>query len=167
MDTTLLPSKVETKNGKMRYQFPKKEALLSHTPEYQSYIDHAKKELEKNGLGFGSMMNMMIVLMQVRHRFPEQIGNAIPYLTIKTFNQWRHEGRLVKKGEKAMQCLTYVHAQIENKETHQKEDDLDTMFPKTAHVFGIWQTEKIEEKKNATDMSDVIYEDQCASSITY
>jgi hypothetical protein len=135
---TLLPVKTEV-NGRTRYQFPKKEQVEAAEPEYMAYIEQANEELAKHGMPAGSRWNMIIVLSQVKARFPEQLKNSIPHLTIKTFNAWKAEGRKVKKGEKAMQCLTYVSYESEDGE----EDDR-VIFPKTAHVFGIWQTEPIE-----------------------
>jgi len=144
MNKALLPHKVETKNGKMRYKFPKKEEVLKHENEYQAYIEKAQEQLEKNGLPNSSAYNMMLVLMQVKARFPEHLNDAIPYLTIKTFNQWKAEKRKVKKGEKAMQAVTLVRQSYKDENGERIEDMEAAMFPKTAHVFGIWQTELIK-----------------------
>jgi len=129
-----------TTDGKARYSFPKKEELAEATKEYAPYIQEARKRLEEYGIGSQcSVYNMQLVFSQVAGRFPEHLQDCIPYMTVRTFNGWKEEGRKVIKGQKAMQTVTWISAMTED-----GEEETGRCYPKTTHVFGIWQTEPKE-----------------------
>lgn len=81
-----------------------------------------------------SEKNKQAVLDAVRQRFPEWADEAIPYVNVLTFNQWRARGYRVKKGEKSIRIT--VMKELED------EDNQKWLARRTACLFALPQVEE-------------------------
>lgn len=97
--------------------------------KFLSRISNGFKPLVKEGL-FESVNDALLQC------YAEDLPEGTEF---KSFNQWRKEGKRVKKGEKAY-LLWGKPRQVENK--HAEEDDSFKFFP-LAYVFASDQVENV------------------------
>ncbi len=71
-----------------------------------------------------------------------------PRENVFTFNAWKAQGRVVKKGEKGFAITTWIPCKPSKKQTAEGEDG-KKLRPKTAYVFHISQTIEAGEPQPA------------------
>lgn len=85
----------------------------------------------------GSEMTREMVLEQIKQRWGEQEALKYnPYTNALTFKRWAELGFRVKKGEKALQSITYV-------EMKDEKGDVTKRFSRTVFLFYYLQVQKI------------------------
>lgn len=62
-----------------------------------------------------SARNTQAVMNAVRQRFPEWADQALPYINVLTFRQWKKRGYRVRKGEKSIRIP--ILSEIEDEDT--------------------------------------------------
>lgn len=67
-----------------------------------------------------------------------------PYIDVKPFKAWISEGRVVKKGEKAICTIKVMVSETTEEERNGKTVEVERKWRKPAHLFHISQTKPIE-----------------------
>lgn len=127
----------------------KNEALIvseAHEEIYNLVTDMYAKVTGGHGTP-GQLANFAFVLAQLRRL---GLNTYAPMVHVKTFNQWKNAGYMVKKGEKA-QIYTVVwkmYDKVKNAETGKEEKvQSEDMRPVIVPVFHMGQVKKLEDKE--------------------
>ena len=128
----------------MDKKFPTLKELQEQAPDLTPRIEELEKMSKKRGRGF-SVWNAYFALLQVQARWPDKVQEAVPYVNMLTFRDWKKIGRVVKKGEKALKIVVFVTCKAKDEKGKEIEDE-DYSFPKSCNIFCIWQTEPLEKE---------------------
>ena len=129
----------------MKYTKDQKKAYFKKLrDEWLKSKDLAKNDKEAEAIyreaGIrSSYYSFYFTLMAMRHnKMP-----GLPYVDCKTFNKWKENGFIVKKGEKSkISGITWKHPVIKT-EDGLKEENEDYIYPKLYRLFHKRQVEAL------------------------
>jgi hypothetical protein len=92
----------------------------------------------------GYSKNDAIVFIEMTERGYTDVR---PRENVFTFNAWKAQGRVVKKGEKGLPIVTWIPC----KKQAAAGEEGKKLRPKTAHVFHFEQTQAIDDQPEAVE----------------
>lgn len=114
--------------------------MVTLTQTHEQVKNERQAEALSRALTGQSWSNFPAIIQGFKARgIPE--AEILPRDNVFTYQAWRALGRQVRRGEKGVRVITYVHGQSKEKQADGTEKIKSYSYPRTVSVFHVSQTD--------------------------